>query len=43
MLSAYNANFEHGYPHSNALVDFFLQNGSENAVYCAYLQRLPAA
>ena len=34
---------QYGYPHSNALVTFVLQNYSENVVCCAYVQRLPAA
>ena len=35
--------FEYGYPHSNALLTFFLQKDSENVLCCAYVQRLPAA
>ena len=36
-------NFDHGYPHSNALVTFFLQKVSEeNAVCSPYRNRLPA-
>ena len=35
--------FEYVYPHSNALVAFFLQKDRENAVCCAYVQLLPAA
>ena len=31
-----NENFEYGYPHSNALLTFFLQNDSENVLFCAY-------
>ena len=31
-----NENFEYGYPHSNALLTFFLQKDSENVLSCAY-------
>ena len=31
-----NENFEYGYPHSNALLTFFLQKDSENVLFCAY-------
>ena len=33
-----NENFEYGYPHSNALLTFSLQKGSENVLCCAYIQ-----
>ena len=38
-----NENFEYGYPHSNALITFSLQKGSENILCHAYVQRLSAA
>ena len=38
-----NENFEYGYRHSNALLTFFFQKGSENVLYCTYVQWLPAA
>ena len=31
-----NENFEYGYPHSNALLTFFLQKDSENVLCCFY-------
>ena len=31
-----NENYEHGYPHSNALLTFSLQKDSENVLFCAY-------
>ena len=33
-----NENFEYGYPHSNALLTFFLQKDSENVLCCTYIQ-----
>ena len=38
-----NQNFEYGYTHSNALLTFSLQKGSEIVLVCAYVQLLPAA
>ena len=38
-----NDNSEYGYPHSNALVLFFLQRDCEKIVCCTYSQWLPAA
>ena len=37
-----NVNFEYGYPHSNALLIFSLQKDSENVLFSANVQRLPA-
>ena len=37
-----NKKFEYGYPHSNVLVTYFLQNASENVVCYAYSHWLPA-
>ena len=34
-----NINFEYGYPHSNSLLTFSLQKGSENVLCCAYTSR----
>ena len=31
-----NESFEYGYPHSNVLLNFFLQKDSENVLCCAY-------
>ena len=38
-----NENCAYDYPHSIALVTFFLQKDGENVVCCAYVQWLPAA
>ena len=38
-----NENFEHGYPHSNALLTLFLQKDSENVLFAPIRPATPAA